>query len=94
MIRAFCNRAPPKHGHGTGQPTGTMQHLAGDPNFGLTSTDPQGRGAALRYAAKIYDYATSPTAQDHRVEAIELLPAPRGHGSAGALTASLTGILA
>ena len=72
---------------------GTMQHLAGDPHFGLASTDPQGRAAALRYAAEIHDYATSLTAQDHRVEAIELHTAPRGHGSAEALTTSLTEIL-
>jgi hypothetical protein len=72
---------------------GTMQHLAGDPHFGLISTDPQGRAAALRYAAKINDYAKSPAAQDHRVEAIELHTAPPGHGSAEGLTASLTGIL-
>ena len=45
---------------------GTMQHLSGDPHFGLASTDPQGRAAALRYAAKIHDYAKSLTAQNHR----------------------------
>ena len=68
---------------------GTMQHLARDPYFGLASTDPQGRAAALRYAADIHDYARSLTAQHHRVEAIELRSAPRGHGSAEALDASL-----
>jgi hypothetical protein len=72
---------------------GTMQHLALDPYFGLASTDPQGRAAALRYTAGIHDYAKSLTAQGHPVEAIELHSAPRDNGSAEALATSLTEIL-
>lgn len=72
---------------------GTMQHLALNPYFGLASTDQQGRAAALRYTAGIRDYAKSLTAQGHPVEAIELHSAPRGNGSAEALTTSLTEIL-
>ena len=72
---------------------GTMQQLAGDPQFGLASTDPQGRASALRYTAHVRDYAKSLAAQRHLVEAIELHSAPRGNGSADALSASLIEIL-
>ncbi|MEP6559855.1 MAG: DUF4862 family protein [Nakamurella sp.] len=72
---------------------GTMQKMGRDPYFGLASSDPTGRAAALSYAADIRDYAESLTADGHRVEAIELHSAPLAHGSAEALTASLHEIL-
>lgn len=70
---------------------GTMRRLQTDPGYGLASTDPDGRGAAVREALALRDAARRLDDACGRaaVVAVELPSAPRATGTADALRRSL-----
>lgn len=72
---------------------GTMQRMAEDRFFGLASADNEGRLRALAFAATIRDHVDRLMHEGRQTLAVQLHSAPRGHGSALALAASLREIV-
>lgn len=72
---------------------GTMQRLKVANAFGLASTDPDGRKAALDFVSGLREYALALADDGHRVEAVELHSAPPLRSSAVFLEQSLKEVL-
>lgn len=68
---------------------GTMQRVARDPWFGLASPEPDGRAAALAFAATLRDEVERAVAEGVRVQAVEVHSAPTRLGGPDAFRASL-----
>lgn len=69
---------------------GTTTHNAADPDFGLASTDPDGRERALVWARKMADDVKALVADGHPIRAVQLHSAPTGRAGRSEFLASLT----
>ena len=72
---------------------GTMQRMVDDRFFGLASTDDESRLRAVAFTATIRDYVERLAHEGRQTLAVQLHSAPRAHGSAMALAASLREIV-